>query len=36
MLTTLFERLCEMSLIGSYTILVVLLARVFLKSPNVN
>lgn len=31
MLTTLFERLCEMSLIGSYTILVVLLARVFLK-----
>lgn len=31
MLTTFFERLCEMSLIGSYTILVVLLARVFLK-----
>ena len=31
MLTTLFERLCEMSLIGSYTILVVMLARVFLK-----
>ncbi len=31
MLTMFFERLCEMSLIGSYTILVVMLARVFLK-----
>ena len=31
MIGELFAKLCEMSLIGSYTILVVLLARVFLK-----